>query len=95
MALASKEAGVLAVLARRMTDERLPKALALKERVDRGELLNELDLGFLEQVVQDARSIQPIVDSNPRAKEVAGRMLQLYREITQKALQNEEAGKGT
>ena len=94
MALASKEAGVLAVLARRMTDERLPKALALKERVDRGELLNELDLGFLEQVVQDARRIQPIVDSNPRAKEVAGRMLQLYREITQKALQNEETGKG-
>jgi hypothetical protein len=93
MAEVSKETGVLVALARRMTDERLPKALALKERVDRGQVLNELDLRFLEQVVEDTRRIQPILESNPRAKEVAGRMLQLYREITQKALQNEEAGK--
>lgn len=94
MAQVSKETGVLTALARRMTDERLPKALALKERVDRGEVLNDLDLAFLEQVVQDARKLQPILDRNPRAKDVAGRMLQLYREITRKALENEQAGKG-
>jgi len=94
MAQVSKETGVLTALARRMTDERLPKALALKERVDRGEVLNDLDLAFLEEVVQDARKLQPILDRNPRAKDVAGRMLQLYREITQKALENEQAGKG-
>ncbi len=35
-----KETGVIAVLAKRMVEERLPKALALKERVDRGEVLN-------------------------------------------------------
>jgi hypothetical protein len=93
MAQVSKETGVLVALARRMTDERLPKALALQERVDRGQTLNELDLRFLEQVVEDARRIQPIVDSHPQAKQVAGRMLQLYREITQKALQNEQAAK--
>ena len=89
----SKETGVLVALARRMTDERLPKALALKERVERGEKLNELDLRFLEQVVEEASRIQPIVKSHPQAKQVAGRMLQLYREITQKALENEQAAK--
>lgn len=93
MGSVSKETGVLVALARRMVDERLPKALALKERVERGEVLNDLDLAFLEQVVQDTRKIRPIIDSNPRAQEVAGRMLQLYREITQKALENEQAGK--
>ncbi len=77
-----------------MVDERLPKALALKERVDRGEVLNELDLAFLEQVVQDARHIQPMIDASPSVKEVAGRMLHLYNEITQKAFDNEQAGKG-
>ena len=40
----SKTSGLIAVLAKRMVEERLPKALALKERVDRGESLNELDL---------------------------------------------------
>ena len=38
MAEVSKETGVLVALARRMTDERLPKALALKERVGSGHI---------------------------------------------------------
>jgi hypothetical protein len=35
-----------------------------------------------------------MIQSNPRAQEIAGRMLQLYNEITKKALENEQAGKG-
>ena len=87
----SKETGVLAVLAKRMVEERLPKALALKERVDKGEVLNELDLNFLEQVVKDANSNRALMRDEPRVLEVAGRMMELYREITEKALANEKA----
>ncbi len=93
MAQASKELGVKAVLAKRMVEERLPKALALKERIDRGELLNGLDLNFLEQVVKDANEMMPKVKDDPRLLQVAGRMLQLYKEITAKALENEQAKK--
>jgi hypothetical protein len=85
--------GVLAVLATRMVEERLPKALALKERVDRGETLNDLDMAFLEDVVKGAHEIMPMVKDNPRVTDVAGRMLQLYKEITAKALENENAKK--
>lgn len=88
----SKELGVIAVLAKRMVEERLPKALALKERIDRGEKLNELDLLFLEQVVKDANQIRPVLKDDPRAMQVAGQMLQLYREITARALENEQGG---
>jgi len=93
VAQASKELGVKAVLAKRMVEERLPKALALKERIDRGELLNGLDLNFLEQVVKDANEAIPMVKDDPRVMEVAARMLQLYKEITAKALENEQAKK--
>jgi hypothetical protein len=93
VAQASKELGVKAVLAKRMVEERLPKALALKERIDRGELLNGLDLNFLEQVVKDANEAIPMVKDDPRVMEVAARMLQLYKEITTKALENEQAKK--
>ena len=93
MAQAPKELGVKAVLAKRMVEERLPKALALKERIDRGELLNGLDLNFLEQVVKDANEAIPMVKDDPRVMEVAARMLQLYKEITSKALENEQAKK--
>ena len=87
----SKETGVIAVLAKRMVEERLPKALALKERVDKGDVLNELDLNFLEQVVTDAATLKPMMRDNPRVLEVAGRMSELYKEITAKALANEQA----
>jgi len=93
VAQASKALGVKAVLAKRMVEERLPKALALKERIDRGELLNGLDLNFLEQVVKDANEAIPMVKDDPRVMEVAARMLQLYKEITAKALENEQAKK--
>ena len=93
MSEVSKDAGVIAVLATRMVEERLPKALALKERIDKGGLLNDLDLAFLEQVVEGAGQLRPLMDKEPRVKELAGQMLQLYREITEKALENEKAGK--
>jgi hypothetical protein len=89
----SKDLGVIAVLAKRMVEERLPKALALKERVDKGGLLNDLDLAFLEQVVKDAGEIRPMMQKDPRVLAVAGQMVQLYKEITEKALENEKAAK--
>jgi len=88
----SKEQGVIVVLAKRMVEERLPKALELKARVDKGGLLNEMDLRFLEEVVQDANKIRPLMQ-DPKVLEVAGRMIELYGEITAKALENEKAKK--
>jgi hypothetical protein len=76
-----------------MVEERLPKALAMKERVDKGGLLNDLDLAFLEQVLKDAGQIRPMMQKDPRVLKVAGQMVQLYKEITEKALENEKAGK--
>ena|SRR5688572_4446429 len=90
----SKESGTITVLAKRMVEERLPKALELKERVDKGAVLNELDLNFLEQVLKDAQTVMPLARDNPRVDKLAGQMLQLYGEITRKALANEQAKPG-
>ena len=90
----SKQSGVVTVLANRMVEERLPKALALKARIDKGEVLNELDLNFLEQVLNDANAVLPLARDDPRVLELAGRMMTLYREITAKALANEQAKAG-
>jgi hypothetical protein len=93
MAEVSKETGILAVLAKRMVEERLPKALELKERIDKGGLLNDLDLNFLEQVVKDAAAIRPLLKDNQRLIDVAASMTRLYKEISDKALENEKAQK--
>jgi hypothetical protein len=44
----SKDAGLIQVLAERLETQRLPRALALKEKVDRGATLDEFDIEFLE-----------------------------------------------
>ena len=93
MSQVSKEEGILVALANRLVNERLPKALAIKERVDRGEVLSDLDLAFLEQVFADVSQIPAGVKEKPQFQDAAGRMIPLYNEIMTKALENEKAKK--
>ena len=95
MSEVSKETAVLVVLGKRLVEERLPRTLVLKEKVDRGEVLDDFDVAFLDQVLADSRNIPQGVRDDPRYKDAAGRMLPLYNEIMEKALENEKAKKPT
>ena len=94
MSQSSNDIGILTALAQRLVDQKLPKTLAIKERIDRGELLEDADIAFLEQGLEDARAIAPILKRNPQYVEIAGRMGKLFNEIMAKALENEQAKKG-
>jgi len=87
----SKDAGVIQVMAEQLERTRLPRALSLKEKVDGGATLDELDIEFLEEVFRDAHSVSALVDRHPEWQDLATRMIQLYKEITEKALENEKA----
>ena len=89
MTESSKDAALTQVLAERLEKIRLPIALELKEKVDRGEVLNDLDIGFLEEVLGDVGKIKPLIDKHPEWQDLAGRMASLYNDITTKALENE------
>ncbi len=91
MADTSKDTGLIEVLAKRLETQRLPRALSLKEMVDRGEKLAEVDIHFLETVFEDAQRIRPLVDRHPEWQDLAAKMIHLYKEITDKALENEKA----
>ena len=90
----SKDDGVIQVLAEQLESKRLPRALSLKEKVDRGELLDDLDIKFLEEVFNDAQSVSLLVDRHPEWHDLATKMMALYKEITDKALENENAKGG-
>lgn len=87
----SNDDGVIAVLVERLEKQRLPRALSLKDKVDSGELLDEFDLQFLEQVFADAGSLKPLLDRHPEYQELASRMVHLYKEITDRAMENEKS----
>jgi hypothetical protein len=85
----SKDAGLIAVLIKRFEEKRLPVALDLKKKVDRGEKLNDLDIAFLEKVFADAGEIKPLLDRHSEYHQLVVKTVSLYHEITEKALQNQ------
>lgn len=86
----TQDAGVIQTLFDRLNTQRLPMALAMKERVDQGETLNEYDIAKLEEVFADAQAIQPMVDRHPEYQDLVGRILHLYKAILDKAMENEK-----
>ena len=87
-----QDAGMLSVLIERLETQRLPRALALKEKVDQGERLDDFDIAFLGEVFSDSQEIQPLLERHPEHREFAAKIMGLYRDITEKALANEQAG---
>jgi hypothetical protein len=85
-----KEAGTIQVLLQRLNDIRLPRALDLKTKVERGERLDSHDLDFLETVLADASSAQGLTAKHPEFKPLVGKLIGLYGEITTRGLENEQ-----
>lgn len=88
----SQDEGVIQTLLERLNEQRLPRLLRLKEKVDSGEVLADEDLGFLHAVFDDADGVKPIIDRHPEYQDLVARVLQLYGDITAKALENENRG---
>ena len=86
----SKEDGVILALMEKLEKQRLPRVLALKSKVDRGESLDTMDLAFLEEVLVDARRNKPLIDKHPDWQRFCAQLVHLYEGITEKALHNEE-----
>lgn len=86
----SKDEGVIAVLIERFNKERLPRMLRLKEKVDSGEKLGDMDISFIQEVFKDANHVLPLGDRHPEYQNLIAKVIRLYHEITEQALKNEQ-----
>ena len=86
----NKDAGVVAVLIERFEKQRLPWILGMKERVDAGEKLTDVDLMQLKEVFEDAGTVKTYIDKYPQLEDAAAQAMSLYSEIMDKALENEK-----
>ena len=85
------DAGLIEVLLERLEKQRLPRLLALKKKVYEGSSLDDMDLDFLENSITDARKVVPIIDRHPEYQSLATKVMELYKDISEKALQIEKS----
>jgi hypothetical protein len=86
-----KDAGTLAALMLRLEEVRLPRAMRLLEKVNRGGLLSDRDIRFLKRVYEDSRANEALLDRHPEYDKLMCRCLSLYTEIINKGIENEKA----
>jgi hypothetical protein len=89
-----RDKGTAAVLMVRLESQRLPRALKLKEKVDRGERLSDFDIQFLKRAVEEGGEARKLAAKLPQYQEVVTRMAKLYDEITRKGAENEKKAPG-
>jgi len=86
----NSDAGTIQALLERLNTQRLPRALRMREKVDCGETLDDYDLRFLKQVLEDAGQAKILISKHPELKSLVSKLIDLYHHITKKALENEE-----
>lgn len=90
MSESSRDEGVIQVLLELLETQHLPRARDLKKKVDAGERLDRYDVHFLERLVADVRQASPLVKRHPEHEKLAVSVLQLYKEIIDRAAENEK-----
>jgi hypothetical protein len=90
MADLTSDAGTLQALLDRLVKVRLPRTMEIKQRVERGQRLSDIDIAFLKEVLEDANTAQRYIVRNPEFRTVASGLVELYEEIVHKAVDNEK-----
>jgi hypothetical protein len=88
-----RDKGTIQALLLRFNKQRLPRAEAMKEKVDAGELLNDSDLNLIQQVQNDWIQIQGLVKRHPEYKELVAGATELWTHIKDKDAENRKAKK--
>ena len=84
-----EDESILELLLERLNKQRLPHALGLEKKVDRGEVLNNYDIAFLKEVLKDVRRVKPIYDRHPDYQPLLTKLMSLYTHIINKGAENE------
>ncbi|MCW8930077.1 MAG: hypothetical protein OQL19_07575 [Gammaproteobacteria bacterium] len=86
-----KHKAILEALLERFEQQRLPRLLDIDKKLKQGGKLDNYDIEFLEEVFSDTKKNQHFLpDADEQLKTIFMKVLSLYTEITQTAMENEQ-----
>ncbi len=85
---------LMSVLVERFERQHLSRALSLKHAVAAGERIGDHERAFLEAACREAMDSKQFVDSFPQYQPLFLSTVHLYREISNRALENEKKAFG-
>jgi hypothetical protein len=88
----SDEERVLTAFLINFERHKLPRALNIKEKVEKGESLSDWEIAFLREAIEEANRVKVLVDRYPELQALYAHAVRLYDEITLQALKTEQRG---
>lgn len=85
------DAGTITALLERFNHWQLPRAQALKAKMERGEALDAHELDFLASLLESAQEVLPIVERNPEVHQLAAQAFAFYAELVALAAERDES----
>lgn len=86
----SDEERMLLALLVNFETHRLPRALDIKEKVDKGKSLSDWEIDYLHEAIEEAHRAKALMDRHPEFQALYAHAVRLYDEITIQALKNEQ-----
>lgn len=86
-----EDSGIIQAVLERFNEQRLPRALEMKAKVEKGETLAAFEVDMLADILADARTMHGLLQRHPEYEPLVTKALGLYKEITEKALANEKS----
>ena len=83
--------GVIYVVIEHFARHLYPRALEMQRKLEAGGRLTDSEVEHVEQVIEDAKLLRPLVERHPEHHELAEAVLELYTNIARRAWQNENA----
>lgn len=89
--LDKNDSGTIAALLERARI-RIPNLLEMKQRLLEGDTLGDIEIEEMHLIFEHAREVLEVFDRHPELQQMYTKMVSLYKEITQLALDNARTG---
>jgi len=87
--MSDNDLGITITLLEKLSIEIIPKAIGIQDRLNNGEHLDHWDRQTMDELIESAHQVKPLIDRHPEHQEMYAQLVHLYKQISDQALLNE------